>query len=376
MALVKGKIAAGETLDYADGITDGADVIIGNAGADKIFAGGGNDVLKGGGGADILDGGANRDTATYEDSGVGVEVSLVSGKGKGGTAEGDTLISIENLFGSKFNDKLVGNSDDNELNGQDGNDTLKGGGGADTLLGGLGDDVLEVDAIGDTVDGGADNDTIVLKSSKGLEINLNSGFIDDNTNGYGIAWYGNKSPYWDGVGHQKPSQSHFYGDHVDVVNVENVIGTAYDDDIYGDDFANNLSGGNGKDVVAGGGGNDILSGGNGNDVLHGGLGADALTGGQDSDRFFFYSPDDSRMVAGKPEDVITDFEHGLDHIDLSELDIAFNEFLVLDNQNSGGVNCSYVGIDANQNGQFDEGEFAIAVKMAPGSGLQMSDFIF
>ena len=67
---------------------------------------------------------------------TGVDVSLVTGKGKGGTAEGDTLKSIEDLFGSKFDDKLVGNAQDNKLDGQDGNDTLKGGGGADTLVGG------------------------------------------------------------------------------------------------------------------------------------------------------------------------------------------------------------------------------------------------
>jgi len=35
-----------------------------------------------------------------------------------------------------------------------------------------------------------------------------------------------------------------------------------------------------------------------------------------------------------------------------------------------------VGVDANHNGQFDEGEFAIAVKMAPGSTLHASDFVF
>ena len=39
------------------------------------------------------------------------------------------------------------------------------------------------------------------------------------------------------------------------------------------------------------------------------------------------------------------------------------------------MNYSYVGIDANDNGQFDEGEFAIAVKMAAGATLHKNDLI-
>ena len=375
MAIVIGKNKNGETLNSSDGVTDGIDTIIGNAGADTIYAGGGDDLIKGGGGADIIDGQAGRDGVTYEDSAVGVEVSLVTGKGKGGTAEGDKLTSIEDVYGSQFDDKLIGNSKDNTLGGDDGNDTLKGGGGSDTLMGGAGNDILEVDGSGDTVDGGEDNDTIVLKSDKGLEINLNSVFIDENANGAGIAFGGHNSPYWEGIGHQKPSQPHFPSDPVEVTNVENVIGSSYDDDIYGNDVANNLSGGNGNDVLAGGAGDDILSGGNGNDIIHGGSGADLLTGGLNSDTFIFFSPDDSRIVGGKPEDVITDFQQGTDKIDLSHIDFGLNELLSLDNQNVGGTNYSYVGIDANQNGMFDEGEFAIAVKVAAGTILNSGDLL-
>jgi Ca2+-binding RTX toxin-like protein len=375
MAIVIGKNKHGETLDSSDGVTNGTDTIVGNDGADTIYAGGGNDLIKGGGGADTIDGQSGRDGVTYEDSTVGVEVSLVTGKGKGGTAEGDKLTSIQDLYGSQFDDKLTGDGLDNKLSGLDGDDTLKGGGGSDILIGGAGNDVLEVDGIGDTVDGGEDTDTIILKSDKGLEINLDSGFIDENANGAGITFGGVNSWYWDGIGHQKPSQPHFPGDPVEVVNVENVIGSSYDDDIYGDDLANSLSGGNGHDVLAGRGGDDILSGGNGNDIIHGGTGADLLTGGLHYDTFVFFSPDDSRIVGGKPEDVITDFQQGQDKIDLSRIDFALNDLLSLDNQNIGGTNYSYVGIDENNNGVFDEGEFAIAVKVAAGTILTNDDFL-
>ncbi len=375
MAYVKGKNKYGEHINFQDGVTDGADVIVGNEGKDTIDAGGGNDVIKGGGGADYIDGGEGRDTATYEDSTVGVEVSLKTGKGKFGTAEGDTLVDVEDLYGSAYDDKLIGNIGDNTLNGAGGNDTLKGGGGADYLVGGDGNDVLEIDGTDDTADGGEGIDTLVLKSDKGLEVNLNSGFIDANTNGYGISWYGQPSPFWDGVGHQKPSAPHYYGDGQEATNIENVIGSAHDDDIYGNELDNNLSGGNGNDVLAGGAGNDVLAGGNGNDRIAGGFGADTLTGGADADTFFFFSLEESVVAGGKPQDVITDFQQGLDKIDFSDLDFALNELLVLDNQNVGGVNYSYVGIDSNNNGMFDEGEFAVAVKIANGAVLNSGDLI-
>jgi Ca2+-binding RTX toxin-like protein len=372
MALVIGKKKTGETLDYADGITDGADQIIGNDGKDIIKAGGGNDIIKGGGGADEIDGGLGRDAVTYEDSTVGVEVSLVTGKGKGGTAEGDTLKSIEDVYGSQHDDKIVGNTQDNSLYGLDGNDTLKGGGGADYLSGGDGNDVLEIDGTDDTVDGGEGIDTLVVKSDTGLKINLNTGFITSNPyqNAPGGYYHHSSVEYGWGWGQLPPP-----GTPPDVTGIENVIGSAYNDAIYGTNGANNLSGGNGDDILSGFGGDDVISGGNGNDIIFGGLGADTLGGGEGSDTFVFSSLDASEFTGGKPQDVITDFQQGWDKIDMSHLDFALNELLVLDNQNVGGVNYSYVGIDSNNNGIFDEGEFAVAVKMANGAVLNSGDLI-
>ena len=77
----------------------------------------GDDRLVGGGGADCLNGGTGTDTANYSDSAGGVTVSLVTGQGFGGTAEGDTLTSIENLTGSAHDDFLIGNDGDNVLTG-------------------------------------------------------------------------------------------------------------------------------------------------------------------------------------------------------------------------------------------------------------------
>jgi hypothetical protein len=73
--------------------------------------------------------------------------------------------------------------------------------------------------------------------------------------------------------------------------------------------------------------------------------------------------------------VITDFEQ-FDRIDLSSLNIGLTELLVKENQMMDGVSYSFVGADTNHNGAFDEGEFAIAVKMAQDAHLNAGDFIF
>ena len=57
------------------------------------------------------------DTASYATSAAGVAVSLVTGNGVGGDAEGDRLFNIENLTGSNFDDTLEGNAGNNVLVG-------------------------------------------------------------------------------------------------------------------------------------------------------------------------------------------------------------------------------------------------------------------
>jgi serralysin len=380
MALVIGKIGPYDwsqtTIDYSDGVTDGADQIIGTYKVDHIYAGGGNDIIKGGGGADVIDGGEGRDGVSYEDSDTGVQVSLVIGKGQGGTAEGDTLKSIEDVYGSKFDDTLVGNGGDNLLSGGDGNDVLKGGGGTDVLKGGAGDDTMTIDGVEDHAYGGDGNDTLVVQSNKGLVINLSSGFIDSNPYTSPGDYF--HAPHFNFNGPFAPNGPYWHapGDTQQVTDVENVSGSAYSDKIVGTDGANALSGNGGDDVLMGRGGDDVLSGGAGKDFLIGGAGADTLTGGQDADVFIWNAVGESLFTGGKPQDVITDFQPGQDMIDFSSLNISLADFLELDNQNIGGQNYSFAGIDANHNGQFDEGEFAIAVKMAPGTTLHGSDFYF
>ena len=103
------------------------DSLIGSSTDNLITGGEGDDTLDGAAGSDTLDGGNGSDTASYASASAAVTVSLsMTGSqitGGGGT---DKLISIENLTGSGFNDKLTGSSTDNVMIG-----------GVGTLLGGI-----------------------------------------------------------------------------------------------------------------------------------------------------------------------------------------------------------------------------------------------
>src|SRR6185503_19462432 len=69
-----------------------------------------------------------------------------------------------------------------------------------------------------------------------------------------------------------------------LVNMENFLGSAYNDFARGDGGANLLAGLAGHDFMRGQGGNDILKGGQDDDYLDGGQGDDILDGGAGFDR--------------------------------------------------------------------------------------------
>lgn len=216
---------------------NGNNALSGTPEDDELYGMGGNDTLNGRAGADLLDGGDGSDFAIYTSSPEGVNVSLATGTGTGGDAEGDTLVDIESLRGSPFADTLTGNDANNTLIGDAGDDVLNGGGGNDTLTGGAGADVC---------DGGPGADTISYSGST-------EAVIVDLMTGTG-------------------SGGDAAGD--TIVNIENVRGSSFNDELAGDANANTLIGGDGDDVLTGRGGDDSFVGGPGADVLDGGDGSD------------------------------------------------------------------------------------------------------
>jgi Ca2+-binding RTX toxin-like protein len=299
-----------DTIDAFDGAGSEHDYLIGFDGDDKLFGLGGDDWLAGGSGADHLDGGANSDYAMYGDSSVGVLISLWQNFAYGGSAEGDTFVSIENLSGSEFDDILIGDGGTNLLSGNGGGDNLKGGGGIDGLFGLDGHDVLEGGAGGDMLDGGDGTDTAAYgKSAQGVSVDLNSG----------SAFGGDAEGDW-------------------YISVENLTGSHHDDYLAGNDQDNVLKGQEGEDVLKGVGGVDTLYGGGddddlygndgvdvlrgegGEDRLTGGAGEDMLFGGANADTFVWKSTNETSVIPVQADRIFDFYIAQGDRIDLSGID--------------------------------------------------------
>jgi serralysin len=140
----------------------GDDLIFGESGADVLFGDENNDTIIGGTGDDRIDGGSGIDTVDYSGDNTGVVVDLTVNFGgvDGGSSGHDTLISIENVFGTNLNDFFIGTSGKNVLNGLGGNDTMFGGFDADTLSGRTGADTFKYQLTADSLPGATSHDVI------------------------------------------------------------------------------------------------------------------------------------------------------------------------------------------------------------------------
>ncbi|HEX6741123.1 MAG TPA: calcium-binding protein, partial [Sphingomicrobium sp.] len=227
------EIVTGSAFDDQITGSDVANTLFGANGNDILSGMGGNDFLSGGAGDDTLDGGSGVDRVSYTSSSVGVTVSLAVA-GPQNTGQGmDTLIGIENITGSLFNDVLTGNASNNSFTGSTG---------ADVMTGGAGNDTYNVDS----------SDTVVENANEGIDTVISG-------------------------------QSFTLG-----ANVENLIlgvtfGPGGPEIITrtgtGNDLDNEISGTDQGDILIGMGGNDTLMGNGGPDYLDGGAGADTMTGG-------------------------------------------------------------------------------------------------
>lgn len=179
------------------------------AGKLEISLGGGNDTyVAANGSGHVVNGGAGVDLIDLSAITSGVTLNLASSS-LTGVGFSQTISGFENIRGSAFADALYGNSSANIFYASLGNDLINGGAGVDTY------------------------------DASGIAVSMN---IDLN----GIA-------------------SSVLFNH-SLTSIENAIGTAQDDYIYGNNLANTLNGGAGNDQLFGGAGNDVLIGGDGIDT--------------------------------------------------------------------------------------------------------------
>ena len=252
---------------HGGALPEGGNAYLGGRGNDALTGGAGDDVLVGGAGADRLRGGDGRDTASYAASTAGVTVDLSTGRAWGGHAGGDTLYRIEDLIGSRYNDRLIGD---------DGANRFEGGAG------------------GDRIDGGAGRDRASYAGSDaGVTIDLSTG---------------------------RASGGHARGDTLS--GIEDLTGSDHADRLTGDAGANRLEGRGGNDYLRGGTGADEIEGGDGRDVLVGDGGADVLRGGDGDDILYI----DAEDIANGEVDGGEGYDHAiLDNVDTGvTMDLALH----------------------------------------------------
>jgi Ca2+-binding RTX toxin-like protein len=222
--------------------------------------------------------------------GFDLAVAPQSGGGGGGTPSGTPTSGADIVNGGDGADSIDGLAGSDRIGGGGGNDKLTGGSGFDTLSGGEGDDrfILKRGTGYDAVDGGPGTDKLIADFEK-----LESGFVLDVSN---------------------PATAQRLTDGTTIVGVEvlEVTASPYNDKIIG---------GRSGDVLNGLGGRDMLAGGDGVDILNGGVGDDTLTGGAGADRYMF----DAR---GWGVDTITDFQHGVDDLDLRGLGLSWSKLKI------------------------------------------------
>lgn len=305
---VKGTIASGYN----------ANRFYGGAGADRLELGGGNDTGEGGSGRDTIYGENGNDSISG-----GEDADFLSG------GEGDDTVldgqgtANDTLYGDAGNDTLSDDGGDDLLDGGSGNDVLSGGAGADTLYGGAGQDQLRGGAGNDVFDDGPDND--VIDGGDGIDMltrSFTAGgdqiFVYDLTLGYNYSAadpgsVGDRFTSIENLQLSGPMRFRLIGD----TAANSLSSGGQNDTLDGRDGNDTLIGNGGNDILIGGAGNDSLIGGAGADRLFSGIGRDVMTGGGGADRFVFRTTTES---FGANRDIITDFQRGIDKIDLATID--------------------------------------------------------
>ncbi|WP_171060468.1 calcium-binding protein [Poseidonocella sp. HB161398] len=222
------------------------------------------------------------------------------------------------------------------------------GGGDDVFDGGAGNDTVHGGAGKDRIEGGADDDHIRGNAQSDV---LRGGSGDDRL-------YGNEG------------RDRLFGDDgndllVGGRGVDALHGGEGNDTLDGHKGADALHGGGGDDKLDGQRGADALDGGAGNDILKGRLGDDVLTGGDGNDLLYGGYGWDEFAYADMDEgdDVIGDFEDGVDLITLAGLGLGMDDLSITE---AGG------GTDA----MIEFGSTSILLADVTVDQLDQGDFLF
>ena len=271
----------------------GNDVLVGDAGSNAEYGGAGDDRFVGGVGSDTFYGGSDQDNLDYTNSAAAVNINLTTSVLSGGDAANDHVGGgIDGVYGSAFNDTLIGFDQQgtgagdiftNQFYGAGGNDSISGLAGNDQLYGGADQDTIYGGSGDDTVDGGTGNDQLYGDAGNDL---IAGG------DGRDLVYGGDGNDVIDtssSLAGERPDIGYpgLYPADSDVNNdKDTVYGGAGDDTIRTGDDADSIHGDAGNDSIDGGVDNDTIFGDAGNDTIIGGEGADSIDGGEGNDLIY------------------------------------------------------------------------------------------
>lgn len=252
----------------------GDDTLLPGRGADKAFGGDGDDYIKNEKGNDRLYGDAGNDQVLG-----GPSKDYVSGGSGNDTVGGAT--DRDEMHGDAGDDLLLGDDGSDTMYGEEGNDILRGGAGGEDMFGGNGNDRLFGELLDDDMDGEGGDDILIgahgidaMKGGSGDDWLRGGTNKDDYAGGGGTdtasfapAMPSDDIPNPQGVTVSLPAGlAQGPGGQDTLSGLENVNGSAFNDDITGDAADNVIDAGPGDDDVVGGGGADTMYGGLGDDL--------------------------------------------------------------------------------------------------------------
>ena len=246
----------------------GDDIVDGGAGRDVLFGGSGEDVLFGGKGNDLVFGGSGDDMSVWNNGdgsdlvfgGSGYDTQVVNGAAEEGDAfriaNVGRLVTFERENLGEFKLKLF-STEALEVNSGGGDDRVALDGNVFKRID------ISLDGGSDTADAAAATDAGDIATGDTLDLShaKEAARVDLDANNQGVL----QAPTNGGLTEDGFAE---FGDHrVTVTDFENVIGTNYDDTIFGNAQNNVLIGGKGDDALHPFGGEDFVDGGEGEDVL-------------------------------------------------------------------------------------------------------------